>query len=39
MGLMPIVALGIFVSALKFYPMGKEQVQALREKLDALHGE
>ena len=39
MGLMPIVALGIFLIALKFYPMGKEQVQALREKLDALHGE
>jgi len=39
MGLMPIVALAIFLVALKFYPLGKEQVRALREKLDALHGE
>ena len=37
MGLMPVVALAIFLAALRFYPLGKEQVVTLREKLEALH--
>ena len=37
MGLLPVVALGVFLIALRFYPLGKEQVVALREKLDVLH--
>ena len=37
MGLLPAVALVIFLAALKFYPLGKEQVVALRERLEALH--
>lgn len=37
MGLLPVVALMIFLTALKFYPLGKEQVIALRERLDHLH--
>ncbi|MCR4406561.1 MAG: hypothetical protein NUW24_06530 [Anaerolineae bacterium] len=37
MSLLPGVALVIFLMALKYYPLGKEQVTALREKLNALH--
>jgi GPH family glycoside/pentoside/hexuronide:cation symporter len=37
MGLLPVAALVIFLAALKFYPLGKEQVTALRERLDTLH--
>lgn len=37
MGLLPVVALVIFLTALRFYPLGKEQVIALRERLDTLH--
>ena len=39
MGLMPIVALTVFLIALRFYPLGKEQVVALRERLDTLRRE
>jgi GPH family glycoside/pentoside/hexuronide:cation symporter len=39
MGLLPVVALAIFLVALKFYPLGKEQVVTLRETLNALHRE
>jgi len=39
MGLLPVVALAIFLAALKFYPLGKEQVVTLRETLDTLHRE
>ena len=39
MGLLPAVALVIFLAALKFYPLGKEQVVALRERLEELHRE
>jgi GPH family glycoside/pentoside/hexuronide:cation symporter len=39
MGLLPIVALGVFLTALRFYPLGKEQVVALRERLDGMHRE
>ncbi len=39
MGLLPVVALVIFLAALRFYPLGKEQVGALRERLEALHRE
>ena len=37
MGLLPVVALVIFLVTLKFYPLGKGQVIALRERLDTLH--
>lgn len=37
MGLLPVVALAIFLAALRFYPLGKEQVVALRGRLEALH--
>lgn len=37
MSLLPVVALVIFLTALRFYPLGKEQVIALRERLDTLH--
>ena len=37
MSLLPGVALVIFLVALKYYPLGKEQVVVLRGKLDALH--
>jgi len=39
MGLLPVVALAVFLAALKFYPLGKEQVVALRGRLEALHRE
>ena len=39
MGLLPAVALAIFLAALKFYPLGKEQVVALRGRLEVLHRE
>jgi GPH family glycoside/pentoside/hexuronide:cation symporter len=39
MGLLPVVALAIFLVALKFYPLGKGQVVALGETLNALHRE
>jgi GPH family glycoside/pentoside/hexuronide:cation symporter len=39
MGLLPVVALAIFLAALKFYPLEKEQVVALRETLNTLHRE
>jgi GPH family glycoside/pentoside/hexuronide:cation symporter len=37
MGLLPVVALAVFLAALKYYPLGKEQVVALRGRLEALH--
>jgi GPH family glycoside/pentoside/hexuronide:cation symporter len=37
MGLLPVVALAIFLAALRFYPLGKERVAALDEQLAALH--
>jgi len=37
MSLLPAVALAVFLAALKYYPLGKEQVVTLREKLDMLH--
>jgi GPH family glycoside/pentoside/hexuronide:cation symporter len=37
MSLLPGVALAIFLVALKYYPLGKEQVVALRQKLEVLH--
>jgi len=37
MSLLPGLALAIFLVALKYYPLGKEQVVALRGKLDMLH--
>jgi GPH family glycoside/pentoside/hexuronide:cation symporter len=37
MSLLPAVALAVFLAALKHYPLGKEQVVTLREKLDVLH--
>jgi len=39
MGLLPVVALAVFLVALRYYPLGKEQVLALGETLDALHRE
>nr|MBC7244463.1 MFS transporter [Chloroflexota bacterium] len=37
MSLLPLAALAVFWFSLRFYPLGKEQVAALRERLDALH--
>lgn len=37
MGLLPVAALAIFLVALRYYPLGKEQAHTLREKLDTLH--
>jgi hypothetical protein len=37
MGLLPVVALAIFLVALRYYPLGKEQVLALRQTLDVRH--
>ena len=34
MGALPILALAFFLVALHFYPLGKEEVGELREKLD-----
>jgi hypothetical protein len=31
------VALAVFWLAFRFYPLGKQQVMVLRERLDALH--
>ena len=39
MGLLPLVALGLFLVALRFYPLGKQQVIDLRARLDVLHEE
>jgi GPH family glycoside/pentoside/hexuronide:cation symporter len=39
MGLLPVVALAVFLAALRFYPLGKEQVVTLRGRLEALHRE
>jgi GPH family glycoside/pentoside/hexuronide:cation symporter len=37
MSLLPFVALALFWLAFRFYPLGKQQVAVLRERLDALH--
>jgi len=37
MGLLPVVALAVFLAALKYYPLGKEQVVALQGRLEVLH--
>jgi GPH family glycoside/pentoside/hexuronide:cation symporter len=37
MGLLPFLALAVFWAAFQFYPLGRQQVVLLREKLDALH--
>jgi len=37
MGLLPVAALAVFLAALRSYPLGREQVVALRERLEALH--
>lgn len=37
MGLFPLAALGIFLLAFSRYPLGKTQVEALREKLAKIH--
>jgi GPH family glycoside/pentoside/hexuronide:cation symporter len=37
MGLLPVVALAVFLVALRYYPLGKEQVLALRQTLDVRH--
>lgn len=34
-----ITALAIFLVAFRFYPLGKEQVVAIRERLDTMHRE
>ena len=39
MGLLPVVALAVFLAALRFYPLGKEQVVTLKGRLDVLHRE
>ena len=37
MGLLPVAALAVFLVPMRYYPVGKEQVVALRESLEALH--
>jgi GPH family glycoside/pentoside/hexuronide:cation symporter len=37
MSLLPFVALALFWLAFRFYPLGKQQVAVLRERLDAMH--
>ncbi len=39
MGLLPLAAVGVFLVVLRFYPLGKQQVVELRERLDQLHQE
>lgn len=39
MSMLPLVALAVFWLALRFYPLGKHQVTALRARLDAMHRE
>ncbi len=39
MTLLPLAALVIFLVAIRMYPLGKEQVAALREKLNLARGE
>jgi len=36
---LPFVALGIFLVALRFYPLGREEVVALKGKLETLRGQ
>ncbi len=38
MGLLPLAAMAVFWLAFHFYPLGKQQVIALRLRLDAVHG-
>jgi len=33
---LPFLALGLFLTALRFYPLGKEEVMALKGKLEVL---
>ena len=37
MGLLPLVALALFLATLRYYPLGKERVLELRERLEQLH--
>ena len=37
MGLLPLGALALFLAALRYYPLGKERVLELRERLEQLH--
>ncbi|MGQ9494008.1 MAG: MFS transporter [Anaerolineae bacterium] len=37
MSLLPLAALGVFLLSFKFYPLGKEQVTALRKQLETMH--
>ena len=39
MGLLPLAALAIFLLALRFYPLGKRQVEDLRGKLASMRGQ
>jgi GPH family glycoside/pentoside/hexuronide:cation symporter len=39
MGLLPLVALAIFLVALRYYPLGKERALELKERLEHLHQE
>jgi GPH family glycoside/pentoside/hexuronide:cation symporter len=39
MGLLPLAALAVFLAALRHYPLGKQEVSDLRERLDRLHEE
>ena len=39
MGLLPLPAVGVFLTALHFYPLNKQRVVELRERLDQLHRE
>jgi len=37
MGLLPVAALAVFLTALRHYPLGRERVVALRKELEGLH--
>jgi GPH family glycoside/pentoside/hexuronide:cation symporter len=36
MGLLPVFALAIFLFAMRFYPLGKSQIQSLKENLETI---
>ncbi|MBI5956146.1 MAG: MFS transporter [Chloroflexi bacterium] len=39
MALLPLAALAIFLAALRYYPLGKERILELRDRLEELHRE
>lgn len=39
MALLPLMALAVFLVALRYYPLGKERVLEMRDALERLHRE